>query len=221
MQLIALEFLSNKVFTALQHPQIKEDHYIQAFLSLCFGSDRNNVNITISEPPLECSIPLTHGLRLCSRCPTLSYLNHRDAWSWVGVSSSVCKDYLTVGVVVRRKWLGLVGSGGLMPREDVCEGLVVLSTLKFFISWATRPRPVQVGAPPDFPASSEAVLSAVFDATVSFPPGGSWDFWGSFEHRLSLVDDVVPESILTVLLGEEDSVVVASLRFVLPGLVLT
>lgn len=35
------------------------------------------------------------------------------------------------------------------------------------------------------------------------------------------MDDVVPESILTVLLGGGDGAAVASLRFVSPGLVLT
>lgn len=51
---------------------IKENCYIQAFPSLCFRSDSNNVNIIISEPPLWLSIPLTHRLRLHIRCLTLS-----------------------------------------------------------------------------------------------------------------------------------------------------
>lgn len=48
--------------------------------------------------------------------------------------ASECKDYLTVGVVVRRKWLGLVGRGGLMLRDGVGVGVVVFSALKVFIS---------------------------------------------------------------------------------------
>ena len=52
----------------------------------------------------------------------------------MGACASVCKDYLTVGVVVRRKWLGFEGRGGLMPRGGVCAGEAVFSTLKVFIS---------------------------------------------------------------------------------------
>lgn len=44
------------------------------------------------------------------------------------------EDYLTVGVVVRRRWLGLEGRGGLMLREGVCEDGVAPSVLKVFIS---------------------------------------------------------------------------------------
>lgn len=76
-------------------------------------------------------------------------------------------DYLTVGVVVRRKWLGLVGRGGLILREGVCAGVVVLSALKVFISWATRPRPAQVGALPADPVSSEGALRDASDAPTS------------------------------------------------------
>lgn len=42
-------------------------------------------------------------------------------------------DYLTVCVVVRRKWPGLLGRGGL-TREGVCGEGVVFSLLKVFIS---------------------------------------------------------------------------------------
>lgn len=67
--------------------------------------------------------------------------------------ASLCTDYLTEGVVVRRKWLGLVGIGGLIPRDGVCAG--ELSTLKVFINCATLPRPAQGVVFPDDPASSE------------------------------------------------------------------
>lgn len=52
-----------------------------------------------------------------------------EAWC-----ASVCMGYLTVGVVVRRKWTGLEGRGGLMPRDGICVGVAVLSALKVFIS---------------------------------------------------------------------------------------
>ncbi|CAB1441117.1 unnamed protein product [Pleuronectes platessa] len=82
---------------------------------------------------------------------------------WVGVCTSERVDYLTLGVVVRRKWLGFEGRAGLMPRL----GGVALSVLKVFISWATRPRPAQVGALPDGPLSSEAAHSDTCDAPIS------------------------------------------------------
>lgn len=73
----------------------------------------------------------------------------KDTWDQVGVCPSSFKDYL----VVKRKWLGLVGRGGLIPRESAaCVGV---SALKVFISSATRPRPAQAGAVPDAPASAE------------------------------------------------------------------
>lgn len=82
--------------------------------------------------------------------------------------------YLTVGVAVRRKWLGLAGREGLMPREGVCVGVAVVSALKFFISCATRPIPARVGALPADLVSSEAELPDT-DAPISFSPLVSWD----------------------------------------------
>lgn len=140
---------------------IKENHYIQAFPSLCIQSDSNNANITTSKPPLE-SIPLSLWMR------------HHSRWSesqgcmklgWVPVHQ--CTDYLTVGVLVWRKWPGFVGRGGLIPREGVCAGFIVLSTLKVFISWATRPRPAQIGALPDVLGSSELAFWSFSDSPIS------------------------------------------------------
>lgn len=68
---------------------------------------------------------------------------------------ALCKDYLTVGVAAIRKWLGLEGSGGLATRDGACAA-AALSALKAFVSWATRPRPAQVGAPPAGLPSCEA-----------------------------------------------------------------
>lgn len=73
-----------------------------------------------------------------------------------GWNLAMCKDYLTVGVGVIRKWLGLEGRAGLMPRDGA--GADVFSALKVFISCATRPRPAQVGTPPVGSASCEAAL---------------------------------------------------------------
>lgn len=41
-----------RVFTVLQHPTVKENHYIQAFPLLCLGSYSNVVSITICESHL-------------------------------------------------------------------------------------------------------------------------------------------------------------------------
>lgn len=57
-----------------------------------------------------------------------------NLWDSAVACASVCEDYLTVGVVVRRKWLGLVGRVGLMPRGGLFAGGVVLSVLNDFIS---------------------------------------------------------------------------------------
>lgn len=55
-----------------------------------------------------------------------------------------------------------------MPRGGGCVAAVVFSTLKFFISWATRPRPAQVGAAlPVDPACAGAALRDASDAPVS------------------------------------------------------
>lgn len=116
--------------------KLTENHYIQAFPSLRFQSDRNNVNITTSEPPLE-SIPLSLWMRHHSRWSESQGCMKLGGW----VSVHQCKDYLTVGVLVWRKWLGFVGRGGLIPREVVCMGFEVWSVLKVFVSWATRPHP--------------------------------------------------------------------------------
>lgn len=126
-----------RVFTVLQHPNIKEHHYIQAFPLLCFGS--NAVNFTISESHLWSSPshePTGRGSTLGVRhCPVWLFFESRGCAALGGsVCASVREDYLTVGVFVRRKWLGLLGRGGLMPRGGVCVGAVVLSALKVFIS---------------------------------------------------------------------------------------
>lgn len=63
-------------------------------------------------------------------CPVWLYLGDKAKWA----SVHQCEDYLTVGVVARRRWLGLEGRGGLMLREVVCEGGVAPSVLKVFIS---------------------------------------------------------------------------------------
>ncbi len=69
-------------------------------------------------------------------CLTLSSVASSESGGCTKLGRRLCQcaDYLTVGVVVRRKWLGLVGRGGLMPRGGVCVGVVVLSALKVFIS---------------------------------------------------------------------------------------
>lgn len=75
-------------------------------------------------------------------------------------------DYLTEGVVVARRWLGLVGKGGLVPLVGVCPGDCggpgEVSVLKAFISWATLPRPVHGGV--TFP---EDVMFPSADRTVT------------------------------------------------------
>lgn len=124
---------------------------------------------TTWEPHFGVFHQLAHWLRLHIgvRFPVWLHTYQRDAWNSVLVCTLVCKDYLTVGVVVRRKWFGLLGRGGLMPRGGVSAAVVVFSALKVFISWATRPRPAQVGALPNGPASSETALQDTSDATVS------------------------------------------------------
>lgn len=103
---------------------------------------------------------------------TMSMLGvqHRLLWLSLNVANtwarraSVCKGYLTVGVVVRRKWTGLEGRGGFMPRDGVCVGGAAPSALKVFISWATRPRPAEVDL---VVVSSEAAPRDCSDAPVS------------------------------------------------------
>lgn len=120
-----------------------------------------------------------------------------------------------MGVVVRRKWTGFEGRGGLRPRDEECAGV---STLKFLIRSVTRPRPAQVGAVNDFPASAESALRNLSNAPISLPARESWAFWGSLEHRLPLVVDADAESNWTVL---DDGTEAASPRFPRPDLVLT
>lgn len=214
MQRVDLEFLSQGVFTVIWQGKIKLNCYIQAFPSLCFGTDRN---ITILWATFWALRPWTHWLTLHKPCLScVALFESQEHTVVVGVTvPSACEDYLMVGVVVTRKWLGLLGRGGLMPREGPCAEDVVVS--KVFISWATRPRPAQIGGFPDVPASSEGAFRNVSNAPIFLLPDDPWAFGVSGECGPPLVGDVIPGTVLTVVLGEE---VVASLRFVRPGLVL-
>lgn len=84
----------------------------------------------------------------------------KDGWNL-----AMCKDYLTLGVVAIRKWLGLEGRGGLTPRDGA--GAAAFSALKVFMSCATRPRPAQVGAPPAGPASCGTAFQGTSTARTS------------------------------------------------------
>lgn len=148
-------------FTVLKHPKIKKTITFKHFHCCALG-----VIATVWILPFSSFFPtfrVHHPINtLAEALQKGSHIvQHGFIWitgMFVAVCASVCEDYLTIGMVVTRKWPGLVGRGGLMPRGGVCEGVVVLSALKVFISWATRPRPAQVGALPDDPASSKAAL---------------------------------------------------------------
>lgn len=167
LQSIAFGTFIPQVFTVLQHQIIKPLHSsisIDVFWEWKRHSELHHFWATFgSLHPWAQWLRLRVGVRY----PVWLHLNQRDAWNLLVMRASECKDYLTVGVVARRKWLGLVGRGGLMLRDGVCVGVVVFSALKVFISWATRPRPAQVGALPDDPAVSEASLRDASDAPIA------------------------------------------------------
>lgn len=85
---------------------------------------------------------------------------------------ALCLDYLTEGVAEERRWLGLVGRGGLVPLVGVCPedwgGPAEPSGLKAFKSCATLPRPAHGGVPfPEERASSEADRTVTRDGATS------------------------------------------------------
>lgn len=86
--------------------------------------------------------------------------------------------YLTEGVAVERRWLGLEGRGGLAPLVGVCPGHwgdpVEFSVLKAFMSCATLPRPAHGGVPfPEERASSEADRTVTRGGAASLQLGAS------------------------------------------------
>lgn len=91
---------------------------------------------------------------------------------------ALCADYLTEGVVAERRWLGLVGRGGLVPLVGVCPedwgGPAEPSGLKAFMSCATLPLPAHGGVPfPEERASSEADRTVTRDGTTFLQLGVS------------------------------------------------
>lgn len=122
--------------------------YIQASPTMCFGNE-----------PFPSVSP-------AAKAPHRRRVSREAKHGW---NLAMCKDYLTVGVVVIRKWLGLEGRAGLTPRDGA--GADVLSALKVFMSCATRPRPAQVGAPPGGPTSCEAAFQDTSAARTSGKEG--------------------------------------------------
>lgn len=132
----ALEFLPHK--ECLQCFSIQgQIRYIQASPLVCFGNE--------PFPSVSPTAKAPHRRRVSGEA--------KHGWSL-----AMCKDYLTVGVVVIRKWLGLEGRAGLAPRDGA--GANAFSALKVFMSCATRPRPAQVGTPPTGPASFQDTSAA-------------------------------------------------------------
>lgn len=128
---MALEFLPFK--ESLQCVNVQRViRYIQASPLMCFGNE--------PFPSVSPAAKAPHRRRVSGEA--------KRGWNL-----AMCKDYLTLGVGVIRKWLGLEGREGLTARDGA--GADVFSTLKVFMSCATRPRPAQVGAGP---ASGEAAF---------------------------------------------------------------